>query len=120
MPAKVISSPPSCPRQYRAICRKSRSLVARMERSAMRVAPPECAAAPLRRLIRATSLRLDAAHAAHDPPLVRGHRLDREPRLLGQHHVREPPVGFDGRERHRLWERPPRLHVDPAKKTPVL
>src|SRR5216684_541408 len=72
---------------------------------------PHARAKTNRRLL----LCLDPAHAAHDPPLVRRHRLDREPRLLGQHHVLEPPVGFDGLERHRLGQRPHRLHVDRAK-----
>src|SRR6266568_424442 len=117
---QTSSFPPGCPIQYRSICRKSRaesgdgcraSGLPRTSRHPVDTGWPYARAMTNRRLL----LRLDPAHAAHDPPLVRRHRLDREPRLLGQYHVLEPPVGFDGLERDRLGQRPHRPHVDRAK-----
>ena len=52
------------------------------------------------------------AHLADHPPLVRRHRLHREPRVLHQHHFGEPRIGLDRLEAHRPRERRHRPDVD--------
>ena len=51
-------------------------------------------------------------HFGHDFPFLRRHRLHREARLFGEHHVLEPLVGLYRSERHRLFERLDRFDVD--------
>src|SRR5580704_2729917 len=58
------------------------------------------------------AIRLHPAQPAHDLPLLRRHRLHRQARLLGEHHVLEPFVRLHARERHRLFQRLARLDVD--------
>ena len=84
-------------------------------RSRCHVGPPlrdHCRPVPDHTFGRRQGVGVQAAHAAHFLPLVRRHRLHRQPRRAHQRHVGELGVGLGGRQRHGLGHVGQRAHVD--------